>query len=451
QDWTALAFAAVMLALAGLGKKLQSFHLQVQYIAIGLLTVMRVVMVNLHRDAPANTHLPIRLFTLSAIAAGFYAAAKWAQLHDDSNQRSLRGFLSLGGTGLLTALIYYEVPELWQPIAAIVLVVALVEIGQWVKYHTLAWHAHVLSALALLESVTDDLFTQRWHGIPVHAFNALAVAAGAYWIAKRIAVPNSAHVKAARVAYSWAGTGLMMWFLNEAVALPWIAVSWITFAIVLALIMRRIGYRQLAWQANVVAACTVIRAFDSNFNLAQTVWPGISLRLVTISIVSAGLYFLSRSAVISDSPAKPAITYVHTFAATGLLAYLAWFEAPGAWLAAVWAIFALILALVDRRFEIEDLRWQAHALAALAMLRSISVNLYYTDSWHGISLRLLSLAIVALVMYAMAQIIRLPQRWRERDFHHIYSWSASALVSLLVWYELQPLSIAVAWGVFGLV
>jgi hypothetical protein len=451
RDWTALVFAAVMLALAGLGRKLPSFHLQVQYIAIGLLTVMRVVMVNLHSDAPVNTHLPIRLFTLSAIAAGFYAAARWAQLRDDSSQRSLRGFLSLVGTGLLTALIYYEVPELWQPAAAIVFVVALVEIGQWVNYHSLAWHAHVLSTLALLETVTDDRFTQRWHGIPLHAFNALAVAAGAYWIAKRIAVPNSAHVNAACVAYSWAATGLMMWFLNQAVALPWIAVSWIAFAIVLALIMRRIGYRQLAWQANVVAACTVIRAFDSNFNLAQTVWPGISLRLVTISIVSAGLYFLSRSAVISDSPAKPAITYVHTFAATGLLAYLAWFEAPGAWLAAVWAIFALVLALVDRRFEMDDLRWQAHALAALAMLRSVSVNLYYTDNWHGISLRLLSLAIVAFVMYAMAQIIRLPQRWRERDFHHVYSWAASALVSLLMWYELQPLSIAVGWGVFGLV
>jgi len=452
RDWTALGLAAVMLVLAGLGKKLQSLHLQVQYIAIGLLTLTRVVMVNLHSDAPANAHLSIRLFTLPAIAAGFYAAAKWAQLKDDSNQRSLRGFLSLVGTGLLTALIYYEVPELWQPTAAIVFAVALVEVGQWVNYHALAWHGHILSGLALLASITADLpATHRWHDIPLHAFGALPVIAGAYWIAKRIAVPNSVHVNAARIAYGWAGTGLMLWFLNEAVPLPWIAVSWIAFAIVLALVMRRIRYRQLAWQANVVAACTVIRTLDTKFTLAQAVWPGVSLRLVTISIVAAGLYFLSRAAVLSDSRAKPAITYLHTFAATGLLAYLAWFEAPGAWLAPVWATFALGLALIDRRFELDDLRWQAHALAALTMMRSVSVNLYFTDTWHGISLRLLSLAIVAVVMYALAQIIRMPQQWRARDFHHIYSWAASALVSLLMWYELQPLSIAVGWGVFGLV
>jgi hypothetical protein len=194
-----------------------------------------------------------------------------------------------------------------------------------------------------------------------------------------------------------------------------------------------------------------VRAYVTNFTLAQTVWPGVSLRLVTISIVAAGLYFLSRTAVVSDSPSKPAITYLHTFAATGLLAYLAWFEAPGAWLAAVWAIFALILALIDRRFEMDDLRWQGHALAALSMLRSVSVNLYIVDTWHGISLRLLSLTVVAVVMYALAQIIRLPQTWRDRDFHHVYSWAASALVSLLMWYELQALTIAVGWGVFGLV
>jgi hypothetical protein len=110
-----------------------------------------------------------------------------------------------------------------------------------------------------------------------------------------------------------------------------------------------------------------------------------------------------------------------------------------------------MLALVDRRFELEDLRWQAHALAALAMVRSITVNLYVTETWHGISVRLLSLAIVAVVFYALSRIIRLPEGLREREFHHIYSWAASAIVSLLLWYELNTLSIAVGWAVFGLV
>ena len=451
-DWTAVAFAGIMLALVVLGHKFNSFHLQVQYGVLGVLIGYRVVMINLHSEAAPHTHISTRLITVSATAAMFYVSAKFSQLRDDSNQRTFRGLFALAGTLLLTALIYYEVPELWQPVAAILFAVALLEVGRWIGYHPLAWHTHLLSGLAVLAALTADRASvQRWHDVPLHAFGALPVVVGLYWIAKRISLPNSDHVSMARIFYSWAGTGLMLWALNEAVPLPWVAVSWIGFAVLIAIVMHRIGYSQLAWQANAVAACSVARAYTSNFTLEQTVWAGVSLRLITVSIVAAGLYFLSRKATISDSQSKPAITYLHTFAGTACLAVLAWYEAPGAWLAAVWAIFALVLALVDRRFALDDLRWQAHALAALAMLRGVSLNLHINETWHGISVRLLSLAVVTVVMYALAQLVRMPQEWRAREFHHIYSWAASALVSLLMWYELQPLTVAVGWGVFGLV
>lgn len=451
-DWTAIAFAGITLTLAALGQKLKSFHLQVQYGLLGMLTLYRVVLVNLHTEVPQYTHVQMRLFTLPVIAAAFYVTAKWAQLRDDPNQRTFRGLFALAGTALVTSPIYFEVPELWQPTAAIAFAVLLLEVGQWVRYHALAWHAHLLTGLAVLAAITaDQSGAQRWQDIPLHAFGALPVVAGAYWIARRINVSNPTHITLGRIAYSWIGTGVMLWVLNEAVPVPWIAVSWIIFAVALALVMRWIGYRQLAWQANAVAACALVRAYTTNFTLEQMLWPGISLRLVTVAIVAAGLYFLSRKAIAADSPSSRPITYLHTFAATALLALLAWYEAPGGWLAAVWAVFALALALLDRRFELEDLAWQAHALAALAMMRSVTLNLYITETWHGISVRLLSLAIVTVVLYALSRLIRMPQNWRAREFHHIYSWAASALVSLLMWYELQPLSVAVGWAVFGLV
>jgi hypothetical protein len=451
-DWTAIAFAGIMLVLAALGAKLRSFHLQVQYGLIGILTLYRVLIVNLHSEIPQYTHVPVRLFTLPVIAATFYLTAKWSQLKDDQNQRSFRGLFAFAGSTLVTSLIYYEVPELWQPLAAIAFAVLLLEIGQWIRYHSLVWHAHVLTGLAVLAAVTaDHTGTLRWHNVPLDAFAALPVVAGAYWIARRINLPDPSHVDFGRIAYSWAGTGMMLWVLNQAVPAPWIAVSWIIYAVALALVMLRSGYRQLAWQANVVAACTLVRVYTNNFTLEHAVWPGISLRLVTVSIVAAGLYFLSRKATLPDSASARVITYLHSSVATALLACLAWYEAPGAWLAAVWAVFALVLALVDHQFGLEDLSWQAHALAALTILRSVTLNLYVTETWHGISVRLLSLAIVTVVLYVLSGVIRLPKAWRAREFHHIYSWAASALVSLLLWYELQPLSVAVGWAVFGLV
>lgn len=450
-DWTAVAFAGIMLTLAILGKQIKSFHLQVQYGVLGLLSLARVAAVNLHSEIPQYVHVTNRLITLPILAAAFYITAKFARTEETDNRQTLRWLFAFSGTALLTALIYFEVPELWQPLAAIAFAVALLEIGQSIGYPALAWHAHLLSGLAVLAAVTaDPEGTHRWHTIPWHAIGALPVVAGVYWNARRIRVADAAHVQIARVVLSWAGTGVMAWAIYEATPAPWIAVSWIAFAIVLALVMRKLAYSQLAWQANAVAACAVVRAFTYNLDLQQPLWPGFSLRLVTISIVSAGLYFLSRAATISGSESRRIVSYLHTFAATGLLSFLAWRETPG-WLPAVWVVFALVLALVDRRFEMEDLRWQAHILSALTMLRAMGVTIYETDTWHGISIRLLSLSIVAVIFYAMSRIIRMREKLRASDFHHNYSWAASTLVSMLIWYELKSLSVAVGWAVFGLV
>jgi hypothetical protein len=77
--------------------------------------------------------------------------------------------------------------------------------------------------------------------------------------------------------------------------------------------------------------------------------------------------------------------------------------------------------------------------------------MYVEETWHGLSVRLLSFSIVAVVFYAMSRLVRMPDQWRARDAHHIYSWSASLIVSLLLWRELKPLSLAVGLAVFGLV
>jgi Predicted membrane protein (DUF2339) len=451
-DWTVLAFVGVMLVLAVTGQHLKSDHLQLQYGVIGLLSLYRVMVFNLHREVPQYTHVSTRLITLPLVAGAFYLTAKWGQLREDSNQRIARGCFALAGTALVTALLYYEVPELWQPVAAIVFAVVLLEVARAIGYDALVWHAHSLTGLAILFAVTaDPMGIRRWRYVPVHAFGALPVVSGAYWIALRVRLANQNHSRFARMAYTWAGTGLMVWALSEALPASWISVAWILFAVVLALTMRRINYSQLAWQANFVAVCSVVRAFTYDIERGAIFWGMVSQRIVTISLVAAGLYFLSRRATVPASEAQRAVAYLHTFAATTLLAFLAWYEAPSGWLAAVWALFALLLALLDRRFDFEELAWQAHALAALTMMRAVSVNLYGQETWHGISVRLLSLTIVTVVLYALSRVIRPPEEWRAREFHHLYSWAASALVALLMWYELQSLSVAVGWAVFGLV
>jgi hypothetical protein len=452
-DWTALAFAAVMLIVAALGRAQESLHLQVQYALVGALTVYRGFVVNLHLEAPAYAHVRMRLLTLPILGGAFYLTAKLAALRDDTEQRTVRGLFAAAGSGFITLLIWFEVPELWQPLAFIAFGVILSEAARALQYHALAWHSHLLTGLAVFTTLTADQGgIHYWHTIPVRAFSALPVVVGSYWLAKRLGTADDRHLSLARVAYTWAGTGMMVWVLQEALRAPWIAVGWIVFAVALALTTRWIRYQQLAWQANVVGLCALVRAFFYNYELEQKFWGPLSLRIFTISVVAAGLYFLSRKAAPEERYAR-AIAFLHSFAATGLLALLAWYEYPNGWLAPLWVAFALVLAIVDQRFELEELPWQSHILAGLTLLRSISVNLYVTATWHGISVRLLSLAIVAVVFYALSRVIRMPDVWRQRDIQHIYSWAASAIGGLLLWYELQtqPTGIAVAWGAFGLV
>ena len=347
RDWTAIAFAGIMLALAVLGRKLYSFHVQAQLGVIGLLALYRAAVVNLHSEVPQYTHVQNRLITLPILALVFYLTERCSSdgdNYDDDNkdQRSFRALFGFAGTALITALIYYEVPELWQPVAAIVFAVALLEVGRWITYPILVWHAHALSALAVLATLTTDPDgAKQWHNIPLHAFGALPVVAGLYWIAHRTRASDEIHARWAQALYKWTGSGLMAWVLFEAVPSPWITVAW--------------------------------------------------------------------------------------------------------------ALFAVVLVLFDRAYDDRDLRWQAHAVSALTMLRAVGINLYATEQWHGVSVRLLSLTVVAVIFYAMSRLIRMPEEMRRRDFHHIYSWAASALVSLLLWYELKPLSVAVGWAVFGLV
>jgi Predicted membrane protein (DUF2339) len=418
---------------------------------LGALVAYRTFAVNLHWDAPEGAHVKMRLLTLPLLAAAFYATAKLAALRDTPNQRIVRGCLAAAGTSTLALLIWFEAPELWRPVAFIVFAIALAEAGRALKYPVLAWHTHAVCMLAAVTALTADLDTlHRWHDLPVHALSGLVVIAGYYWLAKRGTKEADRHLEITRGAYTWGAAALMLWALSELLHAPWIAVGWIAFAVALAMAARSLSYSQLAWQANVVAVCATLRAIYANYDLEQKIWPGIGLRIVTISLVAAGLYFVSRKAAPSPSTQR-AVAFLHSFAATGLLAALMYYEAPNGWLAPLWAAFALVLAMVDRRWQLDEPRWQAHILAVLTLARTFTFNLHLTATWHNWSVRLLSISLVTVIFYAMARVVRMPEEWHARYFHHAYSWAASVLGSLLLWYELSPLSVAVGWAAFGLI
>jgi len=244
----------------------------------------------------------------------------------------------------------------------------------------------------------------------------------------------------------WAGTlllALLAWF---EVAPAWVAPVWMALAIALYLIARRIKIADLAYQGHLLAVAVGVQLISVNI-YAQTTME----RYLPFIGCAVAFYAISRFCTLRDAQYRCPAAWMHTWAATALLATLAWNESPQPWLAAMWAVFALALALTDRFFDIEELPYQAHLLAFLAVLRAVTVNLYTLDQWRGISLRLITVSILIAVLYIMARWVRMPEAVKDPEARHVYTWVGSSIAAWLMWSELQPISVAVGLAIFGLV
>jgi hypothetical protein len=173
-------------------------------------------------------------------------------------------------------------------------------------------------------------------------------------------------------------------------------------------------------------------------------------RYIPLAGCAAAFYAISRFCTMPDAPYRRPAAWAHTWAATALLAALAWHESPQPWLAAIWAVFALTLALTDRIFDVEELPWQAHVLALLAVIQAVTLNLYNQDKWHGVDLRLITVSILVAVLNALARWVRFPSSLQSTEARHGYTWVASGLFAWMLWSELQPVSVAVGLAILGL-
>jgi len=395
---------------------------------------------------------------LGLCAVVFYGNAlvvgqRWKQFFGGSPDAQILSVHSYLGAFSGAAAVWAFCSGDWTALGFAGIMLALAALGQRLKYVHLRVQFGLIGALTLYRVFEVNLHVSGAAGVHVPArLLTLPVLAGAFYLTALWTEPGDHGAGLdLRGIIAAAGSLLISVLIYFEAPGALVGVLWIAFAVVLAQCTRWLRYRPLPWHADAVAICAILRTFTFNYGLAQGFWSGISLRMVTVVLVAAGLYLIARKPLQQGPAYLKASAYGHSAAATALLALLAWYEAPSGWLAAVWAVFALTLALVDWRWKLDELRWQVHALAALTLWQSVTINLYVTETWHGVSVRLLSLMIVAAVLYALSRLVRLPAAWREQDFHHVYSWAASTIVSLLLWYELQPLSVAVGWAVFGLV
>jgi len=116
----------------------------------------------------------------------------------------------------------------------------------------------------------------------------------------------------------------------------------------------------------------------------------------------------------------------------------------------VWAALAIVVGFAADRWKLGDLALQSDAIAVAAVMRATFVNLQMTDRWPLVSERLATTLSLVAALYVCTRresdSLLLPVRFIAAA----YTWAAAGLLTLLMWYELKPVSTAVAWGMLGL-
>ena len=248
-----------------------------------------------------------------------------------------------------------------------------------------------------------------------------------------------------RTSDLWIGSLFLALLAWLDVAPAWVAPVWMAFAIALSFVARSLRINTLAYQQHVLAVAVTLQLFYENLFAS-----GARDRYLPILLCAATYYAISRFCTLKEAAYRREIAWAHTWAATGLLAALAWHESPQPWLAPIWALFALALVLTDRIFSVEELPWQAHLLAMLAVIQTVACNLFTDEKWRGVDLRLITVAIVASVFYLITYFVRLPESANKTEVRHIYTWTASGLAAWMLWSELQPVGVALGIAVLGL-
>ncbi|HXZ20070.1 MAG TPA: DUF2339 domain-containing protein, partial [Candidatus Acidoferrales bacterium] len=251
--------------------------------------------------------------------------------------------------------------------------------------------------------------------------------------------------------YALSFAGGVLAFTGAWLAFPgaWTPVAWAVLVLLQVFAGSRLRDTALSTQADIGVIATLLWVMSINLESTGK-FHGVTLRLITIATSSLVLYVAAHWRSRTEIEYASAFSAGYTSVGSFLLAVLAYKELPSHWVPVAWAAFALLLLLVGRIRERAELPWQAHCLTVAALFGTIAWNFDATQTFHGLTLRLISVAIVAALFYLSAPWISREAGPASGYIRDAYSWAASGLVTTLMWYELRPASVVLGWAVFGL-
>jgi len=351
---------------------------------------------------------------------------------------------------------------------------ALLLIGVWTKeivFRRLGMLAALVVSGQMISVEAAQIFGRRMDGADLSADFRMAIVfvvasavfyANAHWVARRWPDLFSGEFdRRVMQRLSYVGAGMLL--IAAWIAFPeaWTAVAWCTLGLGLALAGRRFGFSELGYQANFLAVISVVRVLAINLEAIDR-YHGLSLRLLTITLVSVLLYITSNWSGDSDRARGIPIggrffssaqlgSAAYTWAASSLLALVAWYELRPASVADAWMVGGLVLFEFGLTRKKLSLRLQGYGLLVASFLRIFFVNLNAAGNPGEISPRFYSVVPLALgFFYAYWRLHESSQYLLESERKlkaaNVCCWLGTLSFASLIRFELAPDWVAGAWA-----
>ena len=175
------------------------------------------------------------------------------------------------------------------------------------------------------------------------------------------------------------------------------------------------------------------------------------LCLSAVILYANAHWFARRTKQLFEDNIDRALIVITSFTAAALATAGLWMAFPRDWTAVIWSALALTLAVLGHQFDWEDIAIQANLVGGAALLRVIIFNLSSETRFHGYSLRLITVTIVAALYYVTSHYTALTFRETTVRLSAAYTWAASVLVATVIWYEADAVYMALLWCVLGVV
>ena len=402
---TTVLWAGTALLLILVCRTLQADDLTYQAHLFALAAFVRALAVNaLLPDVPVFPSL--RLVTLALVIVAFYLSARWLSVRDSDYVLAPSEIYTSASAILFVVLAYRECHWVWIATAWGTFALVLAVVGHYADRRDLSVQAHLLVLAGFGRTLLVNMdATEPWHHFTLRFLTVTLMAALLYLCAYFSGPRGTDLARLLSALDTWAGSILIAVLAFKEISSPWIAVAWSVFALLLLIIGNRVKHIHLHFQAYLLSVSAMVQIVSVNLDAVApfSLIPQLSLRFVTLAIVAPVFYLCARWAAKGPFAQAPLASAAYTWAASGLIVVLIYFEAAADAVALGWALFALALVELGVSRKSRNFRTQGYILFLLSFLRIVSFNL---DTGPA-RLTFFVLPVALLFYYAYQRLARL--------------------------------------------